>query len=185
MKALGPWGEIRHFAKQLLQGFVEADHFLAIYFAVDDEDKDEGTPADDDFDESKWIKANPLMEVNPLLMKEIRKEAVEAKSMPGRHAEFKIKRLNRPVGGSRRVGQPRQMEAPAPAPSTWNGCGNTPAGAAWTSRARRDLTSFRLVWNVDGVLYTHGWRFVPGCGGPWPHRAGAGAVSGVGPGRVS
>jgi phage terminase large subunit-like protein len=67
-----------------------------VYFALDDEDKSAGIKADDDFDESKWIRANPLMEVNPLLMKESRKEAVEAKSMPGRHAEFKIIRLNRP-----------------------------------------------------------------------------------------
>ncbi|NML61818.1 terminase large subunit [Massilia sp. RP-1-19] len=157
----GPWGEIRHFAKQLLEGVVEADHFLAIYFAVDDEDKAEGIPADDDFDESKWIKANPLMEVNPLLMKEIRKEAIEAKSMPGRHAEFKIKRLNRPSAAA--GGWVNLVK--------WKACKGAvdlewlrqfPCWGGLDLASTRDLTSFRLVWNVDGVLYTHGWRFVPG-----------------------
>lgn len=156
----GPWGEIRYFAKQLLMGLVDADHFLAVYFAVDDEDKEEGTPADDDFDETKWIKANPLMEVNPLLMKEIRKEAIEAKAMPGRFAEFKIKRLNRPssvVGGWVNI-------------LKWKAC-DRPVDLEWLKKypcyggldlaSTTDFTSFRLVWNVDGVIYTHGWRFVP------------------------
>lgn len=156
----GPWAEIRHFAKQLLSGVVDADHFLALYFAVDDEDKTEGIKADDDFDESTWIKANPLMEVNPLLMKEIRKEAIEAKSMPGRHAEFKIKRLNRPsaaAGGWINIVK-------------WKACNGAvdlewlkayPCWGGLDLASTRDLTSFRLVWNVEGVLYTHGWRFVP------------------------
>jgi phage terminase large subunit-like protein len=156
----GPWGEIRHFAKQLLQGLVSADHFLAVYFAVDDEDKSAGIEADSDFDETKWIKANPLMEVNPLLMKEIRKEAVEAKSMPGRHAEFKIKRLNRPSAAA--GGWVNLVK--------WKACKGAvdlewlreyPCWGGLDLASTRDLTSFRLVWNVNGVLYTHGWRFVP------------------------
>ena len=156
----GPWGEIRHFAKQLLEGVVQADHFLVLYYALDDEDKDAGKAADDDFDESKWIKANPLMEVNPLLLKEIRKEAVEAKQMPGRHAEFKIKRLNRPsstVGGWINLNK-------------WRLC-NGDVDLDWLKQypcfggldlaSTRDIAAFRLVWDVDGVYYTHGWRFVP------------------------
>lgn len=156
----GPWAEIRHFARQLLEGVVDADHFLVLYFALDEEDKDAGIEKDDDFDESKWIKANPLMEVNPLLLKEIRKEAVEAKQMPGRHAEFKIKRLNRPssvVGGWINL-------------VDWKKC-NKPIDLDWLKQfpccggldlsSTRDLTSFRLAWDKDGVIYTHGWRFVP------------------------
>lgn len=83
----GPWGELRNFAFQVLRRVVEADHFLAVYYGLDD--------ADDDFEERKWIKANPLMEANPILLSEVRKEAIEAKAMPGRLAEFRIKRLNR------------------------------------------------------------------------------------------
>ena len=93
----GPWAEIRQFAKRLLSGVFghTADHFLVIFFAVDDEDKTLGIKADDEFDESCWIKANPLIEVNPHLLTAIRKEAVEAKQMPSKLAEFRIKRLNR------------------------------------------------------------------------------------------
>jgi phage terminase large subunit-like protein len=156
----GPWGEIRHFAKQLLEGVVEADHFLAVYFALDDEDKAAGTPADDDFDESKWIKANPLMEVNPLLLKEIRKEAVEAKAMPGRHAEFKIKRLNRPAAGATAWVDLQK----------WGRC-NGAVDLDWLKGHRcvitldlastTDLAVVRLTWEVEGVFYTWARRYVP------------------------
>lgn len=156
----GPWPELRHFAQQVLEGIVQADHFLVVYYALDEEDKSTGAPADDDFDESKWIKANPLMDVNPLLLKEIRKEAVEAKAMPGRHAEFKIKRLNRPssvAGGWINL-------------VNWRACKGAvdlerlekyPCYGGLDLASTRDLTSLRLVWEVDGIWYTHGWRFVP------------------------
>jgi len=156
----GPWPELRDFAKQVLEGIVEADHFLAIYYAVDDEDKTAGTKADDDFDESAWIKANPLMDVNPILVNELRKEAIEAKAMPGRHAEFKIKRLNRPssvAGGWVNLTKWRQCAGPVDLEKLrmhpcWGGLDLASVG---------DLSAFRLVWNVDGHMYTHGWRFVP------------------------
>src|SRR5207237_4133900 len=93
----GPWEEEREFAKKVLRGLIEADHYLAIYYAVDEKDEDLGTEEDDDFDEIAWEKANPLMTVNPVLRDEIRKLAVEAKDKPGAHSEFKIKRLNRPA----------------------------------------------------------------------------------------
>lgn len=156
----GPWSEIRHFAKQVLSGAVDADHFLALFYALDDKDDGEGITADDDFDESKWIKANPLMEVNPLLLKEIRKEAVEAKAMPGRHSEFKIKRLNRQSsvqGGWINL-------------ALWKLCNGTvdlewlkkyPCTGGLDLASTRDITSFRLTWDVEGMIYTHGWRFVP------------------------
>src|SRR5690606_24358588 len=90
----GPWGEIRQFATQLLDGVfgAEADHFLAVFYAVDDDDKD--------FDEAAWAKANPLMAANPHLLAAIRKEAIEAKAMPSKLAEFQIKRLNRPAAAA-------------------------------------------------------------------------------------
>jgi len=148
----GPWPELRHFAKQVLQGVVEADHFLAVYYAVDDEDGD--------FDEASWIKANPLMECNPILMTELRKEAIEAKSMPGRHAEFKIKRLNRPsaaAGGWVNVLKWQQCKGAV----DLSYLKNYPCWGGLDLASTMDLTSFRLVWDVDGVMYTHGWRFVP------------------------
>src|ERR1035437_6851902 len=95
----GPWPEMRHYAQQILNGILEVDHFFVLIFALDEQVGQPGDPnyrpADEDFDESKWQKANPLMDVNPILEREIRKAVIDAKQMPGRHAEFKIKRLNR------------------------------------------------------------------------------------------
>lgn len=95
----GPWGEMRQFAKRLLAGVfgTTADHFLVVFYAVDEENKTLKIKADDEFDERVWIKANPLMDANKHLLSAIRKEAVEAKQMPSKLAEFRIKRLNRPA----------------------------------------------------------------------------------------
>jgi phage terminase large subunit-like protein len=148
----GPWPEQRRFAEQLLEGAVEADHYLAVIYAVDDDD--------DDFDESKWIKANPLADVNPLLLAEIAKEAIEAKAMPGRHAEFKIKRLNRrAAAASAWIDIPR-----------WNQCGGVvdlealrgvPCFGGMDLASTKDMTAFRLVWRVDGKWVTWGKYWVP------------------------
>lgn len=148
----GPWAEIRHFAMQVLGGVVEADHFLALYFAVD--------AGDGDFDADVWAKANPLMDVNPLLRAEIQKLAIEAKGMPGALAEFRIKRLNRP----------------AAAPNAWvdlekwQACGGVvdlewlrgkPCWMGLDMAATQDLCAMRLVWRIDGRYYTWGRRWVP------------------------
>jgi phage terminase large subunit-like protein len=149
----GPWPEQRKFAQQVLEGVVEAEHFLALMFTVDDED--------DDFDEVAWHKANPLMDVNPILLKEIRKEAIEAKQMPGRLAEFRIKRLNRPSSSAKGfIDLPR-----------WKACCGTvpldqleglPCWGALDLASTSDLTVLRLVWRMpDGRWVTHGWRWVP------------------------
>ena len=157
----GPWEEEREFAKKVLRGLIEADHYLAIYYAVDERDEDLGTTADDDFDERAWRKANPLMDVNPLLLDEIRKGAIEAKEKPGKHAEFKIKRLNRPSSVSQ--GWVNLTK--------WRECAARPVDLAWLRQfpcfggldlsSTTDLCSFRLVWPVEDWLYTYGWRWVP------------------------
>lgn len=150
----GPWAEIRHFAKQVLEGTlgVAADHFLALFFAVDDDDED--------FDEQVWLKANPLADVNPYLLQSIRKEAVEARAMPSKLAEFRIKRLNRPsASGDALIDIAK-----------WNKCGGPvdldelakhPCWAAFDLSSTTDLTAWRLVWRVDGKWYTWGRRWVP------------------------
>ncbi len=150
----GPWGEIRQFAKQVLQGILgdSADHFLVVFYAVDEED--------DEFDESAWPKANPLMDANPHLLKAIRKEAVEARQMPSKLAEFKIKRLNRPASSA--TGWVDLTK--------WQKCGGAvdldwlagqPCWGAFDLASTLDMTSWRLVWKVDDVYYTWGRRFVP------------------------
>jgi phage terminase large subunit-like protein len=158
----GPWGELRDFSKKLLLDVFgnDADHFLALFWAVDDEDKTAGIKADDDFDESKWVKANPLIDANPYLLSAIRKEAVEAKQMPSKLAEFKIKRLNRQAATAggwidlirwRLCSGPVDLELLKDVPC-WGGL---------DLASTTDLTALRLIWAVDGLYYTHGWRWCP------------------------
>lgn len=150
----GPWAEIRQFAAQLLEGIFgqTADHFLAIFFAVDKDDAD--------FDEKAWHKANPLMDVNPHLLAAIRKESVEAKAMPSKLAEFQIKRLNRPAAAANGF----------ILLSKWNACAgevdldalrDVPCWGGLDLASTRDLTSLRLVWRVGDKIVTWGRRWVP------------------------
>jgi phage terminase large subunit-like protein len=158
----GPWAEIRMFAKKLLSGVfgTDADHFLAVFYAVDEDNKQLKIKADDEFDEAAWIKANPLMDVNPHLLAAIRKEAIEAKQMPSKLAEFRIKRLNRPASTA-----DGWVDL-----TKWQACGGEvdlewlaqyPCTGGLDLASTTDLASFRLVWDVDGVLYTWGMRWAP------------------------
>ena len=147
----GPWHEIRHFAKQVLDGVVQADHFLALYYALDDED--------DDFDASKWIKANPLLGVSCSL-DALKKAAVEAKAMPGRLAEFRIKRLNRPAAAANGwIDLPRWKRCDGEV--DLDALAGHPCWGGMDLASTRDLAAFRLLWLVDGIYYTWGRRWVP------------------------
>lgn len=156
----GPWEEEREFAKKVLRGLIDADHYLAVYYALDEKDEDLGTEADDDFDEDAWQKANPLMAVNPLLLGEIRKAAIEAKEKPGTHAEFKIKRLNRPSSVAKGwINLTKWRECRGEV--DLDRLKHYPCHGGLDLSSTTDLASFRLVWDVDGWIYTHGWRYVP------------------------
>lgn len=135
----GPWPEQREFAKQVLRGVIDADHYLAIIFAIDEDD--------DEFDESKWIKANPLMVCNPIIMKVNRELAIEAKAMPGKLAEFKIKRLNRPAATANGFVDILR----------WNKCAGKidfdslvgkPCWGALDLAATTDMNSWRMLWDL-------------------------------------
>lgn len=148
----GPWPELRHFAEQVVEGVVEADHMLALIYALDDED--------DEYDESAWPKANPLLLTNPLLLDAIRKEAIEARQMPGAAAEFRIKRCNR-----RSSAATGWVDL-----SKWRACGKDfdlseleghPCWAALDLASTQDTTAWRLAWLVGNVIYTWGRFWVP------------------------
>lgn len=150
----GPWMDLRQFAQQVCAGVFgdTADHFLAVFYAVDKED--------DDFDESAIIKANPLLDVNEHLGEAIRKEAVEAKRMPSKLAEFRIKRLNRQAAAAdawvnlikwQACGGAVDLDALRDVPC-WGGLDLASTG---------DLTSLRLVWKAGGKVLTWGRRWVP------------------------
>lgn len=158
----GPWAELRQFAKQLLEGLFgyEADHFLALFYAMDGEDKATGRKADDTFDESKWIKANPLIDVNPHLLAAIRKEAVEAKRMPSKQAEFEIKRANRPAASANSWVLLRKWLA-CDGVVDLDALRDVPCWGGLDLASTRDLTSLRLIWKLDGLILTWGRRWVP------------------------
>lgn len=158
----GPWAEIRQFVKKMLSGVFgnTADHFLAVFYAVDEENKTLGIEADNEFDESAWRKANPLMDVNPHLLSAIRKEAVEAKQMPSKLAEFKIKRLNRPASSAEGWVDLTKWEL-CNDPVVLEELANVPAYGGLDLASTRDIAAFRLIWPTEDRLYTWGWRWVP------------------------
>ena len=150
----GPWSDLRMFATQLLQGVFgfDADHFLAVCFTVDKDD--------DDFDEAAWLKSNPLASSNPHLLTAIRKEATEARHMPSKLAEFRIKRLNRRAASA--DGLINIIK--------WNECDGRvdlddlaqfPCWAGLDLASTTDLCAWRLVWRAHGRWITWGRRWVP------------------------
>ena len=147
----GPWLEVRAHAKQVLGGIVAADHFLCLLYGLDDED--------DDFDESKWIKANPLLGVSVNVAK-LREYADEARQQPGSLAEFRIKRLNRPASVAQ--GFINLLR--------WKRCSGAvdlaslkgfPCYAGLDLASTTDMTAWRLLWLREGKWHTWGRYWVP------------------------
>lgn len=158
----GPWADIRSFALRLLSGVFgdTADHFLVVFYKIDDQNKTLNIKADNELDPDVWIKANPLMDVNPHLAEEIRKEAVEARHMPSKMAEFSIKRVNRAASSSSGwINLNKWGKCGGAVDLTW--LEQYPCWGGLDLASTGDLTSFRLVWFVEGIIYTYAWRFVP------------------------
>lgn len=151
----GPWAEIRNFAKQVLQRLFRADHFLAVIYALDDDD-----PEGSEFDPRKWIKANPLLEVNPILFEELKKLAVNARAMPSAHGEFLIKRCNRPASAASawvNLHKWRQCGAGVPLEEL----AGVPCWGALDLASTTDMVAWRLLWKLDDHWYTWGRYWVP------------------------
>jgi phage terminase large subunit-like protein len=147
----GPWAEVRSFAQQVLERIVDADHFLAVYYALDEED--------DDFDESKWVKANPLLGVSVTLDK-LREYAKEAKQQPGALAEFQIKRLNRrAASGASWISLPKWRRCAGPV--ELDQLVGVPCWAGLDLASTTDMTAWRLLWLVGDTYYTWGRYWVP------------------------
>lgn len=149
-----PWADIRSFADKVLSGVFDADHHLVIFFSVDKDD--------DDYEESAWVKANPLLLTNPHLLGAIRKESIEAKGMPSKLAEFRIKRLN------------RESNPPHAwiALEAWNKCDSAPVTledfdgletfGGLDLSSTTDLAVFRIAaQHPERGLITMGWRWTP------------------------
>jgi phage terminase large subunit-like protein len=155
----GPWPELRLFSQNVLKGLT-ADHFLAVLYSLDEEDKMLGTKYDDDFDESKWVKANPLYDTNPVLRNALRKYADEAKGMPGKLGEFRIKRLNRQSSAAKAWVDIVK----------WKRCSGKvdleflrgyPCWAAFDLANTTDMAAWAIVWYVEGKWYCFVRYWVP------------------------
>lgn len=147
----GPWSEVREFAKQILNRILEADHFLCVMYGLDD--------ADDDFDESKWGKANPLLGISVSVDK-MREYANEAKQQPGSLSEFRIKRLNRQASVAegfidllkwRRCSLPVILEQ----------LRGAPCYGGLDLASTRDMCAWRMLWHHEGKWWTWGRYWVP------------------------
>lgn len=97
--------EQRTYLTKVLEKVFEGDHFFGIIFTLDeavlDVDGKELVPADDPFDESVWIKANPMIGVTPTL-KKMREDAADAKASPASEGNFLTKNLNKWLNASSR-----------------------------------------------------------------------------------
>jgi phage terminase large subunit-like protein len=148
----GPWSDIRTFAQQVLQGVLRADHFLPIIYALDEED--------DEYDSTKWVKANPLIEVNPILRVEIEKQAINAQAMPSAQAEFRIKRCNRQSStASGWIDLPKFMRCGGPLPLD-----ELKGAACWGAfdlASTTDMASWWLVWKLGEKYFARGRYWVP------------------------
>ncbi len=77
--------EQRIYVTKILKRVIEAEHAFGIIFTLDE--------GDDPFDESNWIKANPMLGITPS-MDWMRSEAKDALASPAAEGGFKTKNLN-------------------------------------------------------------------------------------------
>lgn len=149
----GPWRELREFSKRVLEGVVDADHFLAVLYMLDDDD--------DELDESKWPKANPLIYSNPLIIPEMRKLATNAREMPSVLAEFRIKRCNLPAANATSWVNLRKWNRGA-TPIDLDSLVEFPCYAALDLAATTDMNAWRMLWQLpDDWWVTWGRYWVP------------------------
>ena len=153
--SLGVCYEQHQLLEKILSGIFSADHYFGVIFTLDD--------GDDDFDESKWIKANPMLGITPSL-NSLRSYAKEAQQSPDSRGEFLTKCLNRWTTAHRgwvnmeqwkRCGQKTQPKDVADillGAECWGGL---------DLAAVSDITAFVLIWLIDGRLKIRGRYYLP------------------------
>jgi phage terminase large subunit-like protein len=143
--------EQRSYVVKFLEGVLEADHYFGLIYTLDE--------GDSEFNPAVWVKANPNLGVS-VQMAHMTSAAAEAQAQPGKAGEFLTKRMN--VWTSARRGHINITR--------WKACGGpvdfaalkgVPCWGGFDLASVSDLTSFRLVWRLDGRLYTWGTRYLP------------------------
>ena len=149
--------EQRVYARKVLERLVEADHYFGIIYTLDDEEVE--AARNGELSPASWIKANPNLGVSVHLAN-MESAASEALAQPGKLGEFLTKRLN--VWTSARAGHINV--------SRWRACRGgvdldalrgLPCWMGYDLGSTSDLTSFRLVWHLDGRVKTWGLRYLP------------------------
>lgn len=141
--------EQRTLVTKVLENIVEADHYFGVIFTLDDDDEP--------LDESKWVKANPMIGITPSLT-EMRGYAKEAAAAPGVMGEFKTKRLNiwtTSKGGWLNMERWKRLPGNAVVPS------DLPIWGGIDLASVSDLTSFALCWWDGEELNITGRHYLP------------------------
>ena len=139
------------YAKRVRDGVINDPAFLPVIFEAD--------PEDDITKESTWKKANPCYGVS-LKRAYMEREALKAQTMPSYENLYRRLHLNQWV-----TSETRWLND-----SDW--CGNSetvseellkksPCWGGLDLASVRDLTSFCLVWDIDGLLVVKHWTFIP------------------------
>lgn len=148
---LGVCFEQHNFSKKILQNLITADHYFCIIFTLDEND--------DPLDETKWVKANPNLNVS-VQLKEMQDYAIEAYNSPETMSEFKTKRLN--VWTTAKNGY---ISIPhwklCDAPVDLDILKNVPCWGAFDLASVSDLNAFMLAWKLDDIIYTWGRFYLP------------------------
>jgi phage terminase large subunit-like protein len=151
--------EQRSYATKVLEAVLEADHFFAIIYTLDDADASTGAKADDPFDPRVWIKANPNLGVS-VTLSSMESAAKEAQAQPGKLGEFQTKRLNVWTSASKGHVNVAKWKA-CKGPVDLEALRSVPCWAGYDLGSTSDLTSFRMIWWLDGRLKTWGTRYLP------------------------
>lgn len=143
--------EQHQLVEKILQGIIQAEHYFGIIFTLDEDD--------DPLDESKWIKANPMIGITPTLQS-MRSYADEARASPDTMAEFKTKRCNIWTTAKhgwlnmeywKRNGSSIDFEA----------LRGAPCYAGLDLATTTDIAAFVIAWLVDGRLQFKGRYYLP------------------------
>jgi phage terminase large subunit-like protein len=157
---MGVCYEQRSLLTKILEGVVKADHYWGIIYTLDDADEENGKPqADNPFDPTVWIKANPLLGVS-IRPEEIEGYAIEAQNSGESAYEFKTKRCNLWLtarGGHVNIEKWRRCSGVVPI----DDLGRVECYGGLDLASTADMCAFRLVWRIDGRTLTWGRFYLP------------------------
>lgn len=137
---------------KILEGTIEAEHYFGIVFAIDEED--------DPFDESTWIKANPLLGITPTVEK-LREYAAEALQSPLSLTEYITKRCNRWSGAAQAWLNLAQWDGCADPALSLDSFTGAPVWIGLDLSDCNDMTAAVLVFERGGILYLFPRFYLP------------------------